>query len=422
MAVINTTDIIDSSIYLKANLKDNMVGDNYYIENLQYKRNADWEFRSNKIRIEEELHKQSNYSSKLPNYTPIEVVIRSVKDEKGKDLGCDWAQIAFKDLYHPNKLGSRYRFDMDGENGFKDLSNMSEEEKYYETCIWLGINRTPQSAGNSIVIRRCNSNMTLIGSPTGKQFDATEIRYEPIILENDLKYINMYYNQSLVIPQAEWYITAQLNYFTNDIKINDRLILGTVDTKDTSNNAVYKVKAIVKAASTKTFSKLGDSEINKIPLMVIALDKDVIADNSLGQQNNVDGDNFVTRVAKQNPLYIVKKDVQQTEEEYPDDYQIAITDSDKTRILLGEEIERKVYFDSESGQIDGEFTMSCSIKYLSQKTIENYLSFTQISNNSFKIKNKRAYSKNDVVITISGVSPKGEALTQKFNFQLGGFY
>nr|DAZ23780.1 MAG TPA: hypothetical protein [Caudoviricetes sp.] len=38
MAILNTTDIVDSSIMLKARLKHNMVGDNYYIQNLQYKR------------------------------------------------------------------------------------------------------------------------------------------------------------------------------------------------------------------------------------------------------------------------------------------------------------------------------------------------------------------------------------------------
>ena len=35
MAVINTTNVIDSSMYLKAKLPKNMVGENYYIENLQ---------------------------------------------------------------------------------------------------------------------------------------------------------------------------------------------------------------------------------------------------------------------------------------------------------------------------------------------------------------------------------------------------
>ena len=47
MAVINTTNVIDSSMYLKAKLPKNMVGENYYIENLQDKRNKDWAYRYN---------------------------------------------------------------------------------------------------------------------------------------------------------------------------------------------------------------------------------------------------------------------------------------------------------------------------------------------------------------------------------------
>ena len=75
MAIIDTTNIIDSSIHLKAQLKHNMVGDNYYLEDLQEKRNSDWEYRYNVIDIEEELNKQCDYSKELPCYTPIDAVI-----------------------------------------------------------------------------------------------------------------------------------------------------------------------------------------------------------------------------------------------------------------------------------------------------------------------------------------------------------
>ena len=37
LAVINTTDVVESSMFLKAKLKKNMVGDNYYLETLQLK-------------------------------------------------------------------------------------------------------------------------------------------------------------------------------------------------------------------------------------------------------------------------------------------------------------------------------------------------------------------------------------------------
>ena len=54
MGVINTTDIVESSMFLKAKLKKNMVGDNYYMETLQSKVDTEWEYRYNRFDIEEE--------------------------------------------------------------------------------------------------------------------------------------------------------------------------------------------------------------------------------------------------------------------------------------------------------------------------------------------------------------------------------
>ena len=67
MAILNTTDIVDSSIMLKARLKHNMVGDNYYIQNLQYKRDQDWEYRYNTVDIEEEKDRQVDLFFKQQN-------------------------------------------------------------------------------------------------------------------------------------------------------------------------------------------------------------------------------------------------------------------------------------------------------------------------------------------------------------------
>lgn len=289
MSIINTTDVIDSSIFLKAKLDKNMVSTNYYIESLQEKRNREWEMRYNRVDIEEELNKQVEYEKNLPVYTPIDVVIRSVKDDRGKDLGTDWADISFKDLKHFNKVGSRYRFSL----SFPDMTAMSEEEKYYNTCVWLCVNKSPINAGNSCVIRRCNSSLALTGSPTNSYDNITEVRYEPVVLENDLKYINLYYNQTLVIPQAEWYATIQMNYFTNSIKINDRFLFGSIDNQDLSNNSAYKVKAIVKASQETTFLKENEIGVNNIPLIILALDKDVLFEE----------DDLEKRIAKQAPIY-----------------------------------------------------------------------------------------------------------------------
>ena len=137
----------------------------YYIENLQDKRNQDWDYRYNVVGIEEELEKQISYTNNKPNYSPIDAVITNVKSDKGKDLGGDWAHLAFRNLKHPCDVGYRYRFSLD----FPNMENMSEEDKHYNTSIWICVNKTPIRAGNSCTVRRCNTSLAFVGSPTNNK-------------------------------------------------------------------------------------------------------------------------------------------------------------------------------------------------------------------------------------------------------------
>lgn len=412
MALFNTTDIVDSSIYLKAKLKNNMVGDNYYIENLQAKRDSDWEYRYNVVDIEEELHKQTSYSINLPLYTPIEAVINSVKSDTGEDLGIDWASLSFKDLNHHNEIGSRYRFDYGENGGMMDLCSMSEEEKYYKTCVWLGINKSPIHPGNSLMVRRCNANIGLVGSPNRSYDNITEIRYEPVILESELKYISMYYNETITLPSAEWYLIMQLNYFTNFIKINDRFILGGVSLIDRANNTVFKVKSVMKSTSFKTFSELGSDEVSNVPLLYLALDRDLIDE----------ADNFETRIANQCPIYVAPN------EEMKDtpigDYVITLSDPDKMRILLGEKMAKNVILGNILGEKVTKFTINAQFQNPDfSSTPTSYYIFQQTSENSFTIQNLKTCSE-PVIVTCSCSNPDDtqQTLSQSFTFILGGFY
>lgn len=415
MPLFNTTDIVDSSIFLKAKLDKNKVGSNYYIENLQNKRDKDWEYRSNIVGIEEELNKQVDYTGELPLYTPIDVAIRGVKGEKGKDLGDDWADIAFRDLKHPLNLGGRYRFSLD----FPDMSLMSEEDKYYDTSVWITINKQKVSPGNSCVIRRCNTSLAMVGSPTNSYADIQEIHYEPVILDNDLKYINYYFNQTLVQPQAEWYATMQMNYFTNNIKINDRFIFGGVDLNDRENNAVYKVKAVVKSASTKTFSKSGCSEIENIPFVILALDKDMVDPK----------DDFETRVADQCPIYLTK------ERKPAYQYYIDLVKPYEERILLGdtEYYTCELYWNG--NKKDTVFSITAELKGVEYE--DGYYILNLIGDNRFSIKNLKTCNIGILVVTCSCINPAYEEnangnaegdidipvmISNSFEFQLGGFY
>lgn len=405
MAVIDTTNLTNSSMILKSRLDKNMSIKNHYLNDLQAKRDQDWEFRYNVVGIEEEKEKQIGYSDLLPVYSPIDVVIRSVKDENGKDLGTDWAQLSFKDLKYKTEVGRRFRFSLD----FPDMSLMSEEDKYYDTSVWIDINESPLKVGASCLARRCNSSIAILGSPTGKPENANEVRYEPVVVDSELKYMQLYYNQTLVVPQSELYLTAQMNYFSNCIKINDRIILGSVDTNELENNSLYKVKAVIKCASTKTFVKEGDNGIRDISLVVLALDKDTVADE----------DNFVKRIPKNAPIYLIPE----KEQNESNEYQIVLDPSD-TKIILGDSRECKTCLSLKGNRIDTEFEYQIVLNGIKEENWKNYYIFTKINENSFVIKNLKACNRGtlDVIASCKDPNDSNVTLTETFRFRLGGFY
>lgn len=414
MAIYDTTNSLNTNVYLKAKLSKNMVGDNYYIQNLQDKRNRDWEYRYNVVDIEQEATIQKRYDSCLPVYTPLEVVIHSVKDQKGQDLGTDWAELSFKNLKHQSFLGRRYRFALD----FPDMSLMSEEDKYFNTSVWININESPIKPGASCIVRRCNSSIALVGSPSREYGNITEVRYEPVVLENDLKYMNLYYNQTLVVPQAEWYVTMQMNYFANAIKINDRLILGGVDLADKENNSVYKVKAVIKCNSTSTFQRNVDDGIDNIPYVILALDKDMVSGE----------DDFEKRIPAHAPLYYVP-DIKPVNHFY-----IHITDEGgetvvgNIRMMLGETYKFNAALYINDMLLKNEkLTYKVTLPGIKEENWGNYFEFVQVDNNSFTIKNLKACNRGLLVINISCPNPEypddeDKVITNEFSIKLGGFY
>lgn len=400
MSLIDTTNTLNNSIFLKANLSDNKVSENYYIQNLQWKRDSEWEYRANKVWIEEETEKQISYTKDEPVYTPIDVVIDHVRVDTGEVLSDDWCRLTFRDLNHPVNLGKQYRFSYD----FKAMENMTEEEKHEQCSIWICVNESKLTTGNDCVATRCNNCFTVIGSPTYDRSNITEKRQIPVAITSELKYINIYYNSDVSIPQAEIYATTQMNYFTKGIKINDRIILSGVDVEDRENNSVYKVKAIVKSLGTNTFSQIGSDNISNIPLITIALDKDVIDER----------DDFYTKTADVAPMYKV------IETNPVNEYFFAITEPYNSKILLGteENYECNIFMNN--------ILITKNIDY--SATLENiedgskYFIFTKIDETHFKIKNLSTYKNGNLIITCSCTLDSGEVISQQFLFELGGFY
>lgn len=422
MAVIDTTNVVESSIFLKSKVKKNMVGDNYYIDSLQHKINNEWLYRYNLIDIEEENTRQNCYTKEKPNYSPIDVVIQTVITDKGIKLAEDWKKLVFRNLKHLNPLGKRFRFSLD----FEKNVEYTEAEKEIESSIWLTVNKDSASPTKGIVVRRCNTNIVIGGSPTLSYDDIEEYHKEPAILEDDFKYINLYYNDRVNLPNAEIYLTMQYNYFTRGIKINDRIVIGDVDLEDKKNNSVFKVKAVEKFLSRSTFKVGTNLSESDVSLVVLALDKDV--------HNNTEED-FEHRLAKQSPLYKVSKDNEtipedtndtevippNEENENLDNYSIVFEEDIPSKLLQGEEIIITCNLYNNGIKIDDiEFEVESDLLGTEKDSL--YYSIEQTSTNVFVLTNNRPYLNNKLSLDFRCVAPDNEAYIRTVNLTLGGFY
>lgn len=386
--VVNTTNLIDTSTCLHTNLDKNMVADNYYLMSIQDKIDYEWEYRANRVDIQEE----TGYGTE--KYTDIESVIESVYDAKNKtNLSDDWKKLIFKNIKHNLYLGKRFKFNLD----FTDI----EEDK----SVWILTNMNKTDATASCVVRRCDNNIGMV-------LKDGSFHYEPCILETDFKAINMLYDEHVVIAQSQIIMILQYNEYTKKMKINDRFILGDTDLEDRANNDVYKIKAIVKFKSKTTFNVKNNS------LVYVGLDRTEVDPR----------DDLVNRIA-----------VQATDDITPSPYPDSNEDSTENNIkvilqnYLGEEIfEDRILLNNTntynlSVYLNNELLDDCKIDYetdlLNTTNDEYYYNFIQNEQepNEFSIKNIRTYIKDKLKVVCKIKNNKfSKDLEYTYYFELGG--
>ena len=102
--VVDITNSANSYDILSQTPK-NYSKDNYFLKELQDKVNAEWRYRPNRVDIEYEN------SWGVQTYTPIEVVIQSVRSEKGSAISNDCRRIVFKNILEDRfVIGSKFKF------------------------------------------------------------------------------------------------------------------------------------------------------------------------------------------------------------------------------------------------------------------------------------------------------------------------
>lgn len=251
--IVDTT-LLSDSYYLLTQTPGNKEKSNYWLKELQDKVNADWNVRPNRVNIEQE----TEYGSE--EYFPLEVVMQSVRDDKGTKVSDDWRRLVFKDINYKVNIGQRYRFPI----------RLDEQLSENNANIWIGVNQDSVTPTAQQVVVRCNGTL---GSLYTDESGVTRYHYEPVSQKDTLTNTSVAFNQVAVDTRGSLTITAQHNKYTKNYYINQRFIIGY--------DQVYKVKNIVKTGALSTFNPFD------VGIITLYLDLDQVSSQ----------DDFTTRIA-----------------------------------------------------------------------------------------------------------------------------
>lgn len=230
--LIKSSDIKDTR-YLSSQTPPDFSEDNYYLKTLQLKIDADWPYRPNRKWVEEERDSGSEV------YHPIEVVIQTIKSDKGEAVSDDWYRLVFKDCQKRVRIGTRYRF------AYEANINVPNPQKN----IWIALNQTQLSPTATQTVCRCNGTIGSIYVDA----DGNQIRhYEPIIQPDKLSGAGVSNSEVAVDIRGGKMIIAQCNKYTQQYYINQRFFIDTNAYKR-EDQPVYKITSIMRSNTLTTY-------------------------------------------------------------------------------------------------------------------------------------------------------------------------
>lgn len=393
----DTTNHINTTMLFKSKLTKNFQDDNYWIESFQNKVDAAWNFATDVVDIQEEVdrYNQQGYRIGQPKYKNIEVRITSAHDETGNKLSNDYKNIIFKDVQHKQLLGRKYLFDLE------DFTTAQDQTK----CTWLDFNFDTIKLGPNSIIRRCNCQLGMLINGNTAEW------YEPAVLDYNPQYTISYFNDVINTPKSETYVYVQFNEYTKNIKMSDRFILGALDFEDMSNNAVYKVKEVFKVGAKYT------SDPNSIPMIVLALERDII--NIDQDLVSIDEDGTKHYIAD----YYLKKDKNDNKDNNTDvdnddslSYYLKLSPN-QSLIYEGDSVTYECYIYDNNDNIVNHAIHFDTV--LNGTTIPKSYYQCDVEDNKITITNLKRYFKDDLILTCSVESDTYGVNPLSFSIQLG---
>ena len=374
MGKIYDTTFTPSLYNLISQTPPNMPIDNYFLHSLQQKVDVDWKYRPNRVDIEQEM----NFGQE--DYSPLEVVIQTVLSDKGTKVSDDIRRLVFKDIKYEVKLGTRFRF------SYQFDINQPDNEKN----IWISTNRDSASPTSQVVVTRCNGTLgSIYQNAQGESY----YHYEPVICTTNLSTVSLYYDDTIITPQAQVMLIVQHNQYTQNYGINQRFILGY--------DKVYKVKAINKFNSLTTYNPYD------IGTILLYADLDEISAK----------DDFINRIA-----YNEDPPTQITPIQPSGDYAIKIVaPAPLPTQLLSTPLQLVAYL------YEGETQLSVPVNFsgsLAGTSIpNNYFSLEVTGPNTCVLRRLKMYNKASLLVSCQvniEDSPTGEPYMQEISLSLGG--
>lgn len=375
MGKIIKSTFVNNPYNLISQTPPNLPKDNYYLHTLQDKVDADWEYRPNRVDVEREQTIGEG------DYTPLEVVIQTIRSDTGEKVSDNIRRIVFRDIKYQAPIGTKFKFSYNF-----DLYEPDEDKD-----VWLVTNKNSTNPTESATITKCNGT---IASTYVDENGINKIHYEEVYSSTNLSSTVPNFNAAIVTAKSDLTLLVQHNKYTRNYYVNQRFVVGY--------NQVYKVAAIQNMDSLHTYKADGAG------LSILYVNLDQISEY----------DNFDTRLAYNGK----SEEINPSQPEVKGEYEFKIiTPQPLPTELYSEPIEFMAGLYINGNIVDGTFIKQPELK-IGMSDWTRYVDLQYVAGqNTFVLRRKKVVNKKlEVIVKIDTNDPNNQEMSQSFELFLGG--